>query len=247
MKIQVLSDLHLEYSPFCFEPVDADLCVIAGDVSPQMHDVVALIEEIKKHYPVVFVPGNHEYYPTYRECYGEPISQVDAWYRNTIGRAFFQQDVRRIEGKTIAGCTLWTDFFNCNVDAMRVAQRQMPDFSLILVEPRQPFTPSLAAGLHKEMRNFLCRTKADVIVTHHAPSRKSIGTDFTGHALNSCFVNDMEDVIIKTGARLWVHGHTHDATSYFVNDCRVLCNPRGYQGKGYLEQTGFDPRLVVQI
>lgn len=247
MKIHVLSDLHLEFSPFVFEPVDADLCVIAGDVSPHKQDVVALVEEVEKHYPVVFVPGNHEYYPDYNESYGEPIAVVDAWYRNAIGRSFYQMDVRNIADIRVAGCTLWTDFFNRDAHVMRQAQRLMPDYSLLLLEDNLLYTPSRAADLHSEMRGFLSNIKADIVVTHHAPSRKSTGPEFTGSAISGCFVNDMEDVIVQTGARLWIHGHTHDATNYFVDNCRVVCNPRGYQGEGDMEATGFDASLVVEI
>jgi hypothetical protein len=28
--------------------------------------------------------------------------------------------------------------------------------------------------------------------------------------------------------KFWFHGHMHDSIDYQVGECRVLCNPRGY-------------------
>lgn len=246
MKVQILSDLHLEAAAFTFDPADADLCIIAGDVSPCKDDVVAFIRRVEEYYPAILVPGNHEYYP-YLDAYGEPIQATDAWYRNTLGTAFYQMDCRIIQGFRVAGCTLWTNFFGRDDRAMRIANWVMTDFSVLLAESNLLFTPKHAADLHDKMRAFLANTKAEIVVTHHAPSRQSIGERFATSDFNGCFANDMEDVITQTGARLWVHGHTHDAKDYVVNGCRVVCNPRGYQGGGYCELTGFNPRLVVEV
>lgn len=170
MKIHVLSDLHIDEEPFAFEPVNADLCIIAGDVSPRREDVVSVVHAIQRHYPVVFVPGNHEYYPDAHEDYGTPIQVVDAYYRRVLGQSFYQMDARTIGNLRIAGCTLWTDFFGRDGEAMSLAESVMPDFSILLAEDRQLFTTRRAADLHNRMRTFLKETKADVVVTHHAPT-----------------------------------------------------------------------------
>ena len=30
--------------------------------------------------------------------------------------------------------------------------------------------------------------------------------------------------------KLWTHGHTHHEFDYMIGSCRVMCNPRGYDG-----------------
>ena len=50
-----------------------------------------------------------------------------------------------------------------------------------------------------------------------------------------------------SGARLWIHGHTHDSFDYQVQGTRVLCNPRGYAKEGKVENALFDARLVVEV
>jgi hypothetical protein len=50
---------------------------------------------------------------------------------------------------------------------------------------------------------------------------------------------------------LWVHGHTHKAFDYSINQTRVVCNAVGYRdrcgGKSPEELNGFRPDLVVQV
>ena len=48
-----------------------------------------------------------------------------------------------------------------------------------------------------------------------------------------------------------VHGHTHTAFDYVINQTRVVCNAVGYcdriGDKSPEELTGFRPDLVVQV
>ena len=86
-----------------------------------------------------------------------------------------------------------------------------------------------------------------VVITHHAPSRKSIHPRFERSLVNPCFVSDAERLLDGTRAGLWIHGHTHDSFDYVVNGTRVLCNPRGYAKNGVNENDRFDPDLVVEV
>ncbi|MBL8934572.1 MAG: serine/threonine protein phosphatase, partial [Archangium sp.] len=60
MRLRIYSDLHLEFAPF--EPPDCagvDVVILAGDI-----DVKGRGVGFAKRFacPVVYVPGNHEYY-----------------------------------------------------------------------------------------------------------------------------------------------------------------------------------------
>ena len=85
------------------------------------------------------------------------------------------------------------------------------------------------------------------MVTHHAPSPRSIHPRFAGSVINACFISDAERLIDGARADLWIHGHTHDSFDYNVNGTRVLCNPRGYAKDGVNENASFDADLVVEI
>ncbi|GAB1537707.1 hypothetical protein NUACC21_03600 [Scytonema sp. NUACC21] len=61
MKIQILSDLHLEFQPFHIPHTDADVFVLAGDINLGKKGVAWAVENIPSK-PVIYVLGNHEYY-----------------------------------------------------------------------------------------------------------------------------------------------------------------------------------------
>ena len=74
MKIQIASDLHLEGTPShmpdddAFRPMpDRDVLILAGDIGRRMmaQDLVQRELAIS---PVIYVPGNHEYYTEARRA-----------------------------------------------------------------------------------------------------------------------------------------------------------------------------------
>ena len=85
-----------------------------------------------------------------------------------------------------------------------------------------------------------------VVVTHHAPSLKSIHSDYKSNEWNPCFVSDLEKLM--DGVGFWVHGHTHSSFDYQIGKTRVVCNPRGYPNDldGW-ENKEFNPSNVIFI
>jgi predicted phosphodiesterase len=61
VKIQTLSDLHIEFQPFQLIETDADVIVLAGDIHVGEKGVKWAIANIPNK-PVIYVLGNHEYY-----------------------------------------------------------------------------------------------------------------------------------------------------------------------------------------
>ena len=59
MKLNVLSDLHLSQGELPVPENDADLVILAGDLARPAR-AVAWASRIPK--PVLYVPGNHEFY-----------------------------------------------------------------------------------------------------------------------------------------------------------------------------------------
>lgn len=82
-----------------------------------------------------------------------------------------------------------------------------------------------------------------VVVTHHAPSMKSVDPKYGETPLNAAYASNLDHLVDR--ADLWIHGHVHTAFDYRIGDGRVVCNPRGYVGAG--EETGFNPKLVVEV
>ena len=59
MKLNVLSDVHLSQGALALPANDADVVIIAGDVA-RPAEAVAWASGFDR--PVLYVPGNHEFY-----------------------------------------------------------------------------------------------------------------------------------------------------------------------------------------
>ncbi len=254
MKLHILSDLHLSVQGMEHPQTDADLVILAGDIA-RPEPAIAWAKGFGK--PVLYVIGNHEFYGyslqqtrrmLHELCAGSQVELLD-------NRSLTLAGVRFV------GSTLWSDFRiagdgQARLDAMAQVQGFARDFQRVRngEQPDAPlFTPADAAALYDVNRAWLERELAQafagptVVITHHAPSPQSIHPRFASSPLNGFFVSDAEDLVAASGARLWVHGHTHDSFDYRVGDTRVLCNSRGYAKEGVNENPAFDARLVVEV
>ena len=160
---------------------------------------------------------------------------------------------------------------------MNIALRRMNDYSKIKAKKwwtnanekrlkkkfnfvSNSFNPLIAFDMHTKSRAWLTSklneacTHKTVVVTHHAPSYKSlleadminenmldqknwIGYRNDLYNLNrvAAYASDLED-LLQLRADLWMHGHTHARIEYVRGLTRVSCNPRGYHTKPLTEK-----------
>lgn len=117
MKLQLLSDLHLETHPhWVAQPAPgADLLVLAGDIGSYQPGSLLIdsdfgLGQFSPHNgwptPVIFVPGNHEYD-------GMDFDEAHSRLRETCGRLgliWLERETVEMSGIRFAGTTLWSDF-----------------------------------------------------------------------------------------------------------------------------------------
>ena len=252
MKLNILSDLHLGLGALDPPDTDADVVILAGDLA-RPKEAVGWASQLAK--PVLYVPGNHEFYGNSIEG---TLEELRALCDGT-GVHLLDDDELVLDGVRFLGSTLWTDFMLLGPErreiAMREGQRYMRDFSRIRVDDatRAIFSPADSAALFERHSRWLAAKLAQpfagstVVITHHAPSRKSIHPRFATSLLNACFISDVEHLMDGARTRLWVHGHTHDSFDYVVNGTRVVCNPRGSAQYGVNENARFDPGFVIDV
>ena len=88
--------------------------------------------------------------------------------------------------------------------------------------------------------------KKIVVVTHHAPSTKSVSDIYLTDKTTPAFANNLEQFILDyPNIKLWCHGHIHSASDYRIGNCRIICNPRGYVKLG--EHSGFIDNLIIEL
>lgn len=244
MRIHLLSDLHNEFKPFEPQVHDADVVILAGDIDVKGR-AIAWAREVFT-CPVLYVPGNHEYYGghltrTLEKLRAEQDDKVRVLDRDevVIGKVRF------------LGATLWTDFSatgNQPVAAF-TAQNGMNDFRKIRTGEYRRLRPNDLKEESVQSRNWL-RAKLGtahdgptVVITHHAPSLRSLANNpRAGGHMDAAYANRYED-LLNMGADLWVHGHSHVACDYREGTTRVVCNPRGYPG----EKTGWSADLILTL
>ena len=253
MKLNILSDLHLSQGELALPQNDADVVVLAGDVA-RPPEAIAWAARLGK--PVLYVPGNHEFYG------GSLRSSVAQLKQLCEGTSIhvLDDETQLIGNVRFLGSTLWTDFMlfgegQGRQAAMDQAVRLMRDFSRIRVDDASQalFTPLDSVSLFQRHAAWLANELAQphegptVVITHHAPSRASIHPRFEGSLVNACFVSDADYLLDGDRAQLWIHGHTHDSFDYVVKGTRVVCNPRGYARGGVNENAAFDPDFMVRV
>jgi hypothetical protein len=164
-----------------------------------------------------------------------------------------ENDAVEIAGVTFLGATLWTDFrlLGDPLLASREAGQVMNDYRRIRVNPSyRRLKPEDTMIWNRCSRRWLADRLAEplpgpvVVVTYHAPSPRSLGTNGPLDLLSAAFASRLDDLVAQSGATLWMHGHIHQAADYHLGCSRVVCNPPGYPDEPVPR---FDPALVVEI
>jgi predicted phosphodiesterase len=264
MKIHLLSDVHLDFANMGWEngPPESDVVVLAGDIG-QGKRAFPWIERWWHDTPVIYVAGNHEFYG--RRVLTDHYKALNDKAKASPNVFFLQNEALlvsidrigsdKLENVTFVGATLWTDY-NLYGKAgiyMDAAEEGINDYRQIMDNANGArITAARLLQHHKEsvsyIRTNLSEKLADdktVVVTHHAPSERSIAPHFVGDKLNPAFASDLEYLMKRYAPNLWVHGHTHNSFDYMVDSTRVVCNPRGYVN--YEENPNFNPDLIIEI
>ncbi|MEQ5842917.1 metallophosphoesterase [Paraburkholderia acidicola] len=261
-KILILSDLHNEFEPLQADQSavsKADIVVFAGDIHTKDRSIT-WVREFVNHpaKPVIVVAGNHEFYAGH---FDKTLEKMRAAVDRT-NIHFLENEEIVIGDIRFLGCTLWTDFRLYDgvvspVASMRDARDAMNDFRTIrATDTWRRLSPADTVRRHEQSRAWLAERLSSrfagktIVVTHHAPSPRSIEEQFVGDSLTPAYASNLEH-LMGPNMRLWIHGHMHTSFDYTVHsghpasDTRVICNPRGYSPK-YLNPD-FDPGMLVEV
>ncbi|MDR3016216.1 metallophosphoesterase [Delftia acidovorans] len=247
MKIQLLSDLHLEVHPhFVPEPAPgADVLVLAGDIGSYQPGSLLQGQDFGLERfsplpqyagwpcPVIFVPGNHEY----------DMQDFDAAHARLraacerMGMVWLERETAVLGGVRFVGTTLWSDY-----DAMSMHEG-VSDLTRLLKLREKAFRaanfylqktggtrggePFLAEPMREQslvcqqwLRQALARPfdGPTVAVTHFAPSLRSADPRYGLVPGTAGFCNVLDDLL--PFADLWLHGHLHSPSDYVAEGLR---------------------------
>ena len=255
MKIQYMSDLHLEFSDNSrwlkhFElPVTGDVLVLAGDIFYLRNKIVPLGNFWKwasaNYRQVLIVPGNHEYY-NYCDVMDKGM-QWNCMFRNNVG--YYQNQVMRIDNTDFIMSTLWS---HISPPDEYFVWKGMNDFRQIMYNGKLLRTEEFNQ-MHIFCLDFIKRSLAEstaehiVVVTHHLPTLKVVAPHHRGSVLNSAFATELGELIADSRIDAWIYGHSHTNIDAEINGTKVVCNQLGYVCQNEHITNGFDPSKYLVL
>ena len=271
MKFDYASDLHLEFggiSELFFHPTESwrknsesSVLILAGDIvearmfcgktakAGLVHEAFEKLSNMYEH--VFWVFGNHEYY-------GETLEYAIAHVRTKLDKLglknfhVLENDTFVHGDVTFFGGTMWTSFHNGNpLEMMRFYNmndsRYIKCYDANDRSWKREVNANEILSLHlkftKKLHNFLSDTSGKkVVVTHHAPSAIVVADKWRGDPMNSCYVEELGEVISYAQPNAWVFGHlhNHEYLPQSIGNTSILSNTRGYYGHDKV--IGFQPK-----
>lgn len=254
MKIQYLSDIHLEFYKDPYSLVkkivpndESDILILAGDITVwdagwQNNPAFQWFSDNFKH--TIYIPGNHEYYNKYPYLSKNPINEK---IRDNV--YLLNNDFIEIDNVRFICSTLWSkidpinSFYVVNSlsDYRRIYQEQenYPIGEKLTV----PFVNDVCELSKKFIFESISNELNNVVITHHLPSYACIHPRFKGDNINSGFANnDIDDKIFDSNIKYWIFGHSHADVDDIDFDGTILTsNQYGYNG----ENTNFKPKNII--
>lgn len=245
MKIQILSDIHLEtrnYDMKWFaglkEP-GVDVAIFAGDIMnlrnpKQVAVVLSAMSEFAS--DVLYVAGNHEYYGTNpsRACISlaKALADVPSNIHTNVESEAYDTWIHPGGQRFVFG-TMWYG---------REAVRKVADLKTGMMARTSMYfsdyfkITNLVPWVYEQNNSFTDWIEddlgpEDIVVTHHLPSFRSVHPRFAGLSENVFYVHDLETVIMDRQPKMWIHGHGHDPNHYWIGKTEVVSNPVGYPGE----------------
>jgi predicted MPP superfamily phosphohydrolase len=269
MRVLFFSDCHIELrtastrTPWCdIYPLDlgpclipfagkVDLAILPGDIGTfRPRDGVTVYQYLEQaarylQCPIVFVPGNHEYY---RGFFEEDLAEAVATHIPDVtildrGEAFFNTgDGREFR---ILGATLWTDY-RVSGDvryAKAAALNGINDHRLIGLRkhPWARWTPGDAEAEHHRSRQWLLERLAEphngptIVATHHVPHSIARHPGYEMDHISAAFYSDCTDLIAAAadaGVGYWICGHHHWSLDVnALGPLHIVSAQPGYEGE----------------
>lgn len=242
MKIDIASDIHLEFTHYPLDNSDSDVLILGGDtfVTSRYADVDKyrkfMIEASSIYPDIIFIMGNHEYY------YGEvdsTLSLTRHFLSEFPNVHLLERQSIKINDVTFIGGTMWTDMNDYDVMTMARCVASLNDFKVIKQRVNHEEVAIYPEFFIEEFNSFVeyvsnqiihNEDEKYVVCTHHCPSRQSTPKEYeNNYELNGGFSSNLDSFISQLPQiKLWTHGHTHFNFDYTIGGTRIICNPRGY-------------------
>jgi predicted phosphodiesterase len=257
MKIQIASDLHLEFPEnrewLKDNPLipNGDILLLAGDIISDKYKKKAkpFYEKISKDFPfIISTLGNHEFYK------GE-VEYAYPFYKSKIS----ENHIRLNNQSIIIGnvkfivSTMWS---HVPLSQSAIIANGMNDYRLIyrknIHNDKLPVQVTDTNNFHQLSIKFI-REELEkpfdgktLVMTHHIPSYKCLTNRPANPELRSGYASNNEDLIkAHPQIKYWITGHAHNFNITTIGKTQIIRNPLGYLL--LYEESDFKRGVEVEI
>ena len=271
LRIQFVSDLHLEFSEnrrwLEEHPLEVagDILLIAGDTAyldvPESgrdtYSQYKFWDWASEHYKQVIVCfGNHDFYGYYDlatmpDGYCKQIrTNIHAYYNKVIhltaeGGLTSNSDSGLID---IIVSTLWAKIEPHNAF---MTEHNVSDFYRIKYKGHR-LTADDFNSEHERCMAFIRQAVAEsraatkIVLTHHVPTQLCTAEEFRGSTINGAFTVELGDYIVGSGIDWWVYGHSHRNIDAQIGGTKIVSNQLGYISHGEHLTNGFNSAKYIE-
>lgn len=238
MKIQYMSDLHLEYPEnreyFENNPVIpiGDVLILAGDIiqETERSKAESFFNDIHSKFKLIIsTHGNHEFYESTID-YALPEYEKEL----SDNHILLNNKVKIFENVRFIVSTLWS-----KIDPIHESEisRRLNDYKYIKTNENgelRNINTKDTNKFHDISKNFIEKelqkdfNGKTVVVTHHLPSINCVLPKWRGVNVLSAFANNMDDLILNNKIDVWIFGHQHEYINDYIGNTKILSNPLGY-------------------
>lgn len=226
MKIQYISDLHLEfYEDILKIPIipSAPILCLLGDIGfPDSTNYDIILNWCSKNYKKVFIiTGNHEYYSN-KFTIDEINNIINTKVKKYNNISFLNNTIEKYEDHTFIGTTLWSYI------PKYIKNHELNvynDFKKIKGINREKYNELFLKNL-EFLENELKIHDNIICLTHHLPSIDLIHEKYKDYP-NFMFANNL-NYLIEDNIKVWMCGHSHTGNTKIINNVICTLNPFGY-------------------
>ena len=260
MKIQFVSDLHLEFPEnrtFLDKhplEVKGDILLIAGDTAyldlpdsdEDTYSQYTFWDWASEHYRQVIVCfGNHDFYGYYdlatmTDGYCKEIRpNVHAYYNCVV----------HLDDIDVIVSTLWAHIEPYNA---YMTERGVNDFYRIKYNGHRLSSDDFNHE-HERCLQFVQQSveesvaKRRIVLTHHVPTQLCTAPEFRDSLINGAFTVELGDYIAISGIDYWIYGHSHRNIDAHIGDTHILSNQLGYVSHGEHLRNGFSAGRYIEV
>ena len=233
MKIQYISDLHLEHQTSDFstflEPV-APYLALCGDICiPELPTYKIFLEWCSFRWSKIFlITGNHEYYNRLVNT-KHTMNEKNILIKSLVPpnviflncESYWLED----EKVRIFGCTLWSEIDDLLLN--KITDYMVGYQDIVLTGQT---TKDIYYDEKRWLKEELLKYKKDncLVLTHYMPSFKLINPRYKLSTNVSCFASNCEDLFTENIVG-WICGHSHHGLSMEIKGIPFRMNAWGYE------------------